>query len=107
MHTEGVKARAGGDKSWTTTSKDRMGVNDAESSSGHDNNALFGDIFSDIGRKFVTSNGHEQPCSAYESVSDSSIISLQGSMEVLTFLKGCFFSSECIFSSNWHYSIFE
>ena len=64
-------------------------------------------FFSDIGRKFVTSNGHEQPCSAHESVSDSSVIPLQGSVEVLTFLKGCFFSSVCIFSSNWHYSIFK
>ncbi len=47
------------------------------------------------------SSGHEQPCSANESVSESNSIPLQGAVEVLTFLK------ECIFSTDWHSSIFK
>ena len=37
-------------KSWPTASKDGMGVNDAESTSGHEDDALFGDLFSEASR---------------------------------------------------------
>jgi len=101
LHAQGVKTRPRGDKSWPTASKDGLGVNDAESASDHEDDALFGDLFSEAGRQLVTSNGHEQPCSANESVSESSNIPLQGVVELLTFLK------ECIFSPDWHSSIFK
>ena len=83
-------------KSWPTASKDGLGVNDAESASGHEDDALFGDLFSEASRQVVISDGHEQPCSANDSVSDSSNIPLQGAVEVLSFIK------ECIFSPDWH-----
>ena len=44
---------------------------------------------------------HEKPCSANDSVSYSSNIPLQGAIEVLSFIK------ECIFSPDWHSSIYE
>ena len=44
---------------------------------------------------------HEQPCSANDSVSYSSNIPLQGAVEVLSFIK------ECIFSPDWHSSIYK
>ena len=66
-------------KSWPTASRDGMGVNDAESASGHEDDALFGDLFSEASRQVVISDGHGQPCSANDSVSDSSNIPLQGS----------------------------
>ena len=44
---------------------------------------------------------HEQPCSANDSVSDSSNIPLQGAVEVLSFIK------ECIFSPDWHSTIYK
>ena len=37
---------------------------------------------------------HEQPCSANDSVSDSSNIPLQGAVEVLSFIKECIFSPD-------------
>ena len=37
----------------------RLAVNDAESSSGHEDDALFGDLFSEANRKVVISDGHE------------------------------------------------
>ena len=78
-----------------------LGVNDAESVSGHEDDALFGDLFSKARRKVVISDGHEQPCSANDSVSNSSNIHLQGAVEVLSFIK------ECIFSPDWHSSIYK
>ena len=66
-------------KSWPTASKDGLGVNDAESASGHEDDALFGDLFSEASKQVVISDGHGQPCSANDSVSDSSNIPLQGS----------------------------
>ena len=66
-------------KSWPTASKDGLGVNDAESASRHEDDALFGDLFSEASRQVVISDGHGQPCSANDSVSDSSNIPLQGS----------------------------
>jgi len=50
---------------------------------------------------FVAFPGHEQPCSANDSVSDSSNIPLQGAAEVLSFIK------ECIFPPDWHSSIYK
>ena len=38
--------------------------------SGHEDDALFGDLFSEACRQVVISDGHEQPCSANDSVSD-------------------------------------
>ena len=73
---------------WTYSSEDGLGVNDAESASGHEDDALFGDLFSEASRKVVLIfDGHEQPCSANDSVSDSSNIPLQGAVEVLIFIK--------------------
>ena len=69
-------------KSWPTASKDGLGVNDAESASGHEDDALFGDLFSEASRQVVISDGHGQPCSANDSVSESSNIPLQGAVEV-------------------------
>ena len=66
-------------KSWPTDSKDGLGVNDVESASGHEDYSLFGDLFSEASRQVVISDGHGQPCSANDSVSDSSNIPLQGS----------------------------
>ena len=62
---------------------------------------VFGDLFSEASRQVVISDGHEQPCSANDSVSDSSNIPLQGVVEVLSFIK------ECIFSPDWHSSIYK
>lgn len=100
LHAQGVKTRARGDKLWPTASKDGLGVNDAESASGHEDDALFGDLFSEAGRQVATSDGHEQPCPTNDSLSDSNI-PLQGAVEVLSFLK------ECIFSPDWHSSIYK
>ena len=53
-------------KSWPTASKDGLGVNDAESANGHEDDALFGDLFSEASRQVVISDGHEQPRSLME-----------------------------------------
>ena len=58
--------------------RDGLGVNDAESASGHEDDALFGDLFLEASRQVVIFDGHEQPCSANDSVFDSSNIPLQG-----------------------------
>ena len=56
------KNKAWGGKSWPTASKDGLGVNDAESASEHEDDALFGDLFSEASRQVVISDGHGQPC---------------------------------------------
>ena len=50
---------------------------------------VFGDLFSEARRQVVIPDGHEQPCSVNDSVSDSSNIPLQGAVEVLIFIKEC------------------
>ncbi|GLJ18302.1 hypothetical protein SUGI_0323850 [Cryptomeria japonica] len=100
LHFQGVKPRPKGDKSWSSCSKDGAAVNDAESVSGHEDDALFGDLFSEASKQVVC-DGHEQPCSTNETLSDCSNMPLHGATEVLRFLK------ECIFSQEWHSSVFE
>ena len=47
-------------KSWPTASKDGLGVNDVEYASGHEDDALFGDLFLEASRQVILiSNGHE------------------------------------------------
>ena len=45
LHAQGLKTRPRWEKSWQTASKDGLGVNDAEFASGHEDDALFGDLF--------------------------------------------------------------
>ena len=52
------------------------------------------DLFSEASRKVVISDGHEQPFSVNYSVFDSSNIPLQGTVEVLSFIKECIFSPD-------------
>ncbi|KAH9331372.1 hypothetical protein KI387_003480 [Taxus chinensis] len=101
LHLQGVKPWPRGDKSCLSCSKDGVAVNDAESVSGHEDDALFGDLFSEAGKQVVISDGHEQPCPTNESLSHYCNVPLQGATEVLRFLK------ECIFSPEWHSSLYK
>eukprot|EP01018_Ginkgo_biloba_P024431 Gb_03145 [translate_table: standard] len=101
LHTQGVKTRPRGDKSRPSCSKDGVTATDTESASAHEDDALFGDLFSEAGRQAVISDGLDQTHPAFDSLFDCSNMHMQGAVEVLNFLK------ECIFSPEWQFSIFE
>eukprot|EP01018_Ginkgo_biloba_P018327 Gb_22693 [translate_table: standard] len=73
----------------------------AESGSTHEDDALFGDLFSEAGRQAVISDGLDKTHPAFDSLFDCSDMHMQVAMEVLNFLR------ECIFLQSGNFLFFE
>ncbi|KAJ7974260.1 Auxin transport protein BIG [Quillaja saponaria] len=101
LHCEGLKLRPKVERSYSSSAKFSC-TTEVENPSSHEDEALFGDLFSESGRSVGSNDGCDQPLAAAVSSSTSCCnMPIQAASEVLSFLK------MCIFSPEWDYSIFE
>ncbi|KAL2329771.1 hypothetical protein Fmac_017352 [Flemingia macrophylla] len=100
LHSEGLKLRPKMERSHSSLAK-VAGTSEVENAVCHEDEALFGDLFSETGRSVGSTDGCEQPPVA-SLVSSSSYqnMPMQAATELLNFLK------TCIFSAEWHPSVY-
>ncbi|XP_052195482.1 auxin transport protein BIG isoform X2 [Diospyros lotus] len=99
LHSEGVKLRPNLERSHSIGTKTTCTA-ELESTISHEEEALFGDLFSEGGRSLGSTDAYDQPTIAVP-VSDFCNLPIQAATELLTFLK------TCIFFPDWHPSIYE
>ncbi|KAJ4973760.1 hypothetical protein NE237_006934 [Protea cynaroides] len=100
LHSEGVKLRAKLDRSYSSCSK-TGGSSEPESAICHEDEALFGDLFSEAGRTVGSTDGHDQPSVAANYFSSYYYLPIQAATELLNFLR------TFIFSPEWSSSVYE
>ncbi|GLT56357.1 hypothetical protein SLA2020_294010 [Shorea laevis] len=100
LHSQGVKLRQ---KMETSLSSDGKGHSSSESETAvcHDDEALFGNLFSEGSRVAGSTDICDQASAPMNSSSSICNMSMQAAAELLSFLK------ECIFSQEWHPSIYK
>jgi len=100
LHSEGLKLRPKLERCQTSLAK-VAGTSEVENAVCHEDEALFGDLFSETGRSVGSTDGCEQPpVTALGSSSSYQNMPMQAAIELLSFLK------TCIFSSEWHPSLY-
>lgn len=100
LHSEGIKLRPKLDRSYSSGTKVSF-TPEPEAAVFHEDDALFGDLFSEGGRSVGSAEGYDQPTVAASSVSNVCNMPIQAATDLLSFLKNCVFSPE------WHSSIYE
>lgn len=100
LHSEGVKLRPKVERSCLSGAKTSCN-SELESAVCHDDEALFGNLFSEGGRSVGSTDGYDQPPVAVNSSSSHTNMPIEAAAELLSFLK------ECIFLPEWHTSVFE
>ncbi|TQD82010.1 hypothetical protein C1H46_032473 [Malus baccata] len=98
LHSEGVKLRPKVERSYSSCAKTTCS-SELENVVCHEDEALFGDLFSESGRG--STDGYDQPPVVVNSSSSQSNMPMEAATELLRFLKGFVFSPE------WHPSVFE
>lgn len=96
LHSEGVKLRPKVDR--LRLSAKNAALSDVESVISHEDEALFGNLFSETGRPAALTDGHDQSSLA---VSSCCNMPTQAAIELLNFLK------LSIFSHEWHSAVYE
>ncbi|KAG5092991.1 hypothetical protein JHK82_051769 [Glycine max] len=100
LHCEGLKLRPKMERSHSSLAK-VAGTSEVENAVCHEDEALFGDLFSETGRSVGSTDGCEQaPVAALISSSSYQNMPTQAAIELLNFLK------TCIFSAEWHPSLY-
>ncbi|KAI5432312.1 hypothetical protein KIW84_036161 [Lathyrus oleraceus] len=100
LHSEGLKFRQKTERSHSSFAK-VAGPSEIENAVCHEDEALFGDLFSETGRSVGSTDGCEQPpAAALVSNSSNQNMPIQAAIELLSFVK------TCIFSTEWHSSLF-
>ncbi|KAK6154972.1 hypothetical protein DH2020_009220 [Rehmannia glutinosa] len=99
FHSEGTKLRPILERSCSSGTK-ASGTSEAETVVCHEDEALFGDLFSE-GRSVGSADGGEQSNAAASSSSSFSNMPFQAATEVLSFLK------KCVFSPQWHPPMYQ
>lgn len=99
LHSEGVKMLPKLDRSYSSCTKASSTL-EPESTVCHEDEALFGDLFSEGGRSVGSTDGFDQSVIAIGSVSNLNML-LQAATEVFIFLK------TSAFSPDWNGSIYE
>lgn len=100
LHSEGLKLRQKMERSLSSLAK-VAGPSEIENAVCHEDEALFGDLFSETARSVGSIDGCEQPpAAALVSNSSNQNMPIQSAIELLNFLK------TCIFSTEWHPSLF-
>ncbi|KAK7266596.1 hypothetical protein RIF29_19245 [Crotalaria pallida] len=101
LYSEGLKLRPKMERSYSSSAK-VTGTSEVENAICHEEEALFGDLFSETGRSVACTEGYEQPLAASSMISLSSYYNMpiQAATELLNFLK------TCIFSPDWHPSLY-
>ncbi|CAI9758716.1 unnamed protein product [Fraxinus pennsylvanica] len=100
FHYEGVKMKPLLERSCSSGTKTSV-MYEAENAVCHEDEALFGDLFSEGGRSVGSADGLEQSNAAASSSSSFNNIPVQSATELLNFLKSCVFSPE------WHSPVYE
>ncbi|XP_019442749.1 PREDICTED: auxin transport protein BIG-like isoform X1 [Lupinus angustifolius] len=102
LYSEGLKLMPKMERSYSSSAK-VTGASDIEHVICHDDEALFGDLFSETGCSVACTDGYEQPpavAAAVISISSYHNMLFQAATELLNFLK------TCIFSPEWHPSLY-
>ncbi|KAL5739314.1 hypothetical protein ACOSQ2_028494 [Xanthoceras sorbifolium] len=100
LHSEGVKLRLKLDRSPSGCPKTSC-TSEPENVVCHEDEALFGNLFSEGNRSVGSSDGFDQPAVAVNSSSSNCNMPMQAATELLNFLK------LCVFSREWLPSVFE
>ncbi|KAL5095744.1 hypothetical protein RYX36_000071 [Vicia faba] len=100
LHSEGLKFRQKTERSHSSFAK-VAGPSEIENAVCHEDEALFGDLFSETVRSVGSTDGCEHaPAAALVSNSNNQNMPIQAAIELLSFVKACIFSTE------WHSSLF-
>ncbi|KAL2618196.1 hypothetical protein AAZX31_08G246400 [Glycine max] len=100
LHCEGLKLKPKLERSHSSLAK-VAGTSEVENAVCHEDEALFGDLFSETGRSVGSTDGCEQPpVAALISSSSYQNMPTQAAIELLNFLK------TCIFYTEWHPSLY-
>lgn len=100
LHSEGVKLRPKLERSFSSCAKASCN-SETENAVCHEDEALFGDLFSEGGRSVGSTDGYDQAPSSVNPISNYCNMPIQAASEVLGFLRDCAFSPE------WHPSVYE
>ena len=100
LHSEGVKLRPKLERSFSSCAKASCN-SETENAVCHEDEALFGDLFSEGGRSVGSTDGCDQAPASVNPTSNYCNMPIQSASEVLGFLKDCAFSPE------WHTSVYE
>ncbi|GFS30485.1 auxin transport protein [Actinidia rufa] len=100
LHSEGVKLKQKMERSYSSGTK-AVCTAELESAVCHEEEALFGDLFSEGGRSVGSTDGYDQPTVALSSITTTCNMPIQAATELLSFLK------MCVFSPDWHPSIYD
>ncbi|KAG8384569.1 hypothetical protein BUALT_Bualt04G0131400 [Buddleja alternifolia] len=100
LHSESIKLRPILERSFSGGTK-ASGTSEADNVVCHEDEALFGDLFSEGGRSVGSLDGCEQANTAAISISSFSNMPFQAASELLSFLK------TCVFSPQWHPPMYE
>ncbi|OVA16901.1 zinc finger protein [Macleaya cordata] len=100
LHSEGVKLKPKVERSYSSCTK-ASGMSDLDNAVCHEDEALFGDLFSEAGRSVGSTDGVDQPPVSVTSIPSRSCMPTQAATELLSFLKFCIFFPE------WNSSLYE
>ncbi|XP_074308362.1 auxin transport protein BIG [Silene latifolia] len=100
LHSEGVKLQPKLERSCSSGAKPSCNA-ELESTICHDDEALFGDLFSEGGRSVGSNDGFEQTSAVLNPLVGFCNLIIQAAVELSTFLQ------LCIFSPEWSYSVYE
>lgn len=100
LHSEGVKLRPKLERSHSSGTK-ASSAPEPENAVCHEDEALFGDLFSEGGRSVGSVDGYDQPNVTASSVLNICNLPLQAATELFSFIK------LCIFSPEWNSSLYE
>ncbi|KAL9226491.1 hypothetical protein vseg_002298 [Gypsophila vaccaria] len=100
LHSEGVKLQPKFERSCSIGAKPSCN-SELESTVCHDDEALFGDLFSEGGRSVGSNDGFEQASSIANPLSGFYNIIIQAAVDLSFFLKSCVFSPE------WSSSVYK
>ncbi|KAL8161170.1 hypothetical protein V2J09_012659 [Rumex salicifolius] len=93
LHSEGVNLRPKLERLCSSVAKAAY-VSESDNTLSHEDEALFGDLFSEGGRSAASNDGYEQLPLAATSASASSNIPFQAATQLLNFLRSCILSPE-------------
>lgn len=100
LHSEGVKLKPKLERSYSSSTKATC-TSELENAVCHEDEALFGDLFSEGSRSVGSNDAYDPIPAAGSSVSNCYNTPIQAATELLSFLK------LCVFSPHWHSSLYE
>ncbi|KAG6555165.1 hypothetical protein Mapa_003204 [Marchantia paleacea] len=102
LHAQGLKEGSVVETASSVHSEEESAVGSVDSVTvASEDDALFGDLFSESGRHSVMSEGNAQTCSSAKKLDGLYNAPLQATHQVMSFLK------DCIFLADWHKPTFQ